>query len=314
MLCTGFCYAQSIDSAEYFFDTDPGVGNGNSLSVDPNTGEVSQTYMIDISTLSNGFHDLYIRTFNDDNNWSLYDRSNFYIAELNSGQNVIAAEYFYDMDDGVGTGEPLVIDTQNPNVTQSLMIPTTGLDEGFHDLYIRTQIADGTWSLYDRQVIYISEFSNMTSNVINAEYYIDTDPGVGAGEPVNITSSPQVITFDTDGLSEGDHLFCVRVQNEDGVWSFYSCEIFTIDSSLSIEDSLYKSTTIFPNPFVDNVEISTIYSNEFKIILVFDLTGKVVFESANNLNKISLGHLNQGTYILKLITNKSEANFKIVKR
>ncbi len=116
LLCS-LISAQSIDSAEYFFDLDPGVGNGTSLTV--NSSELSQTYSIDISILSDGFHDFYIRTFNSDNNWSHYDRSTIYIASFNSGQNVVAAEYYFDLDNGLGTGIPLDIDPETPNISPS---------------------------------------------------------------------------------------------------------------------------------------------------------------------------------------------------
>lgn len=313
MLCVAFSFSQSINSAEYFFDTDPGIGNGMSLPTDANTGELSQTYMIDISSLSNGFHDLYIRTSNNENNWSHYDRSTFYISTFNTGQNIVAAEYFYDIDEGVGEGETLDVNPEIPNISQSFLIPTTGLLEGFHSLYIRTQLADGSWGLYDRQIIYIKEFANATSQVVSAEYYIDEDPGVGLGESLSITSPSQVISFDTVGLAEGDHLFCIRVQNADLSWSLYDCEIFTI-GILSVEDSLFQSTTISPNPFVNEVKINSSKQLDIKLITVYDITGKKVYSSSENLSKVNLSSLENGIYIMHIKTETQNASFKIIKQ
>ena len=314
MLCVALSFSQSINSAEYFFDTDPGVGNGMSLPTDPNTGELSQTYMIDISSLLNGFHDLYIRTLNNENNWSHYDRSTFYIAAFKSGQNIIAAEYFYDIDEGVGEGEALDVDPELTDISQSFLIPTTELTEGFHSLYIRTQLTDGSWSLYDRQVIYIKEFANVTSQVVNAEYYIDEDLGVGMGMPFSITSSSQVISFGTDELADGDHLFCIRVQNVDLSWSLYDCEIFTIDPTAGVDDSLFQSTTISPNPFVNEVNINSNEQIDIKMISVFDITGKKVYSSSENLNKVNLSSLESGIYIMHIKTETQNASFKIIKK
>lgn len=75
LVLSGFCcMAQSITSTEYFFNTDPGVGSGIALAVNTNSGQLIQSYSISTSGLSEGFHSLYIRTKNDDGNWSLYPR------------------------------------------------------------------------------------------------------------------------------------------------------------------------------------------------------------------------------------------------
>ena len=304
---------QSIDSAEYFFDTDPGVGNGTSLSVNANSGALTQSFTVDISSLSNGFHDLYIRTFNNSSNWSLYDRSTFYISSINSGQNIINAEYFYDIDNGVGTGTNLDVDPETSSISQQFAIPTTGLDEGFHILYIRTQIADGTSSLYDKQVIYIKDFDNTPSAITGAEYFIDSDPGIGMGEAISITGSPQVINFDSTGLADGDHLFCIRVQNADGTWSLFDCELFNIDNSLGLNESLFQAISLSPMPFNSVVNISADRGIEFQAIKVYDMSGKTVYTSAFDTRQINLSQLEQGVYILALETNDRKATFKIVK-
>ena len=304
---------QSIDSAEYFFDSDPGVGGGTVLPVNTNTGQLNQTYSIDISSLPDGFHDLYIRTFNNSSNWSLYDRSTFYIAAINSGQNIINAEYFYNTDNGVGTGTDLDVDPETSSISQQFAIPTTGLPEGFHSLYIRTQVADGTWSLYDRQIIYIKDFNNVPSAITDGEYFIDSDPGVGSGEPISITGSPQVINFDTTGLSYGDHLFCIRVRNADGTWSFLDCGLFNIDNSLSTNESLYHSVKLSPTPFKNELRIDSEASAVFQKIKVYDMIGKEVFTSSDNLRVLNLSHLDSGTYILLLETENQKATFKIIK-
>lgn len=304
---------QSITSAEYFFDSDPGVGGGTILAVNANSGQLTQTYSINVSGLTDGFHDLYIRTFNISSNWSLYDRSTFYISSINSGQNIINAEYFFNTDTGVGTGTDLDVDPETSTISQQFAIPTTGLSEGFHSLYIRTQVADGTWSLYDRQIIYIKDFNNVPSAVTDGEYFIDSDPGVGSGVPISITGSPQVINFDTTGLSNGDHLFCIRVQNTEGIWSFLDCGLFNIDNSLSNDDSLYDSVKLSPTPFKTELRIDYETSTVFQKIKVYDMIGKEVFTSSDNLRVLNLANLDGGTYILLLETENQKASYKIIK-
>ncbi|MGF1556829.1 T9SS type A sorting domain-containing protein [Paucihalobacter sp.] len=62
-----------IVAAEYFYDTDPGFGNGTPVNLIP-TGNLDE-FTVDLSTadLTCDFHDFYIRLINEDGTWSLYD-------------------------------------------------------------------------------------------------------------------------------------------------------------------------------------------------------------------------------------------------
>lgn len=303
---------QNVVSAEYFFDIDPNVGNGTALTINNHSLSGSQNYLIPTTGLSNGFHSLYIRTQLADGSWSHYNRSIFYITTLESGQNIIGAEYFFDIDPKVGNGSALSISNQSLNGTENFTIPTTGLSNGFHSLHIRVQLADGTWSLYDRSIFYFSD--NTSSSVSNGEYFIDSDPGFGSATGFTTSSSQELINFDTTGLSEGDHLFCVRVQNTNGTWSQSDCNIFTIDSSLGIENNLYSNIKLFPNPFSENLNID--FPNEYQIetISIFNSLGQEVFQTDNLKRSLNLKSLESGVYLLKVTSQKKTASFKIIKQ
>lgn len=293
---------QNIVAARYWIDN----GSVVILTVDPVSTSVTETYSIPTGSLPEGFHSLHIQTQNAAGIWSLYDRSFFYVSAFDEVQNIVAARYFFNDDAPTN----LTIETAAPSLSQSYSIETTGLEEGFHSFYVQTQGADLTWSLYDRQIIYIKEFD---SEVVSAEYYIDNDLGIGNNIPFSITASPQTISFNTTGLSEGDHLFCVRVLNEDNSWSFSDCEVFTI-GTLGVEDSLYKSVKVIPNPFINSINLDVSRSVVFQNITIFDMTGKEVFKSSDDLRQLDLGYLESGIYILSLATENEKATFKIVKQ
>ena len=306
-----FCYfgkAQNITSAQYYFNGD--TSNATSISI----SELNESFTVETTGLSNGFHDFYVRVFDQAANngvgaWSHYDRTTFYISNIPSGQNIVAARYWFDDD----TPQFLGITTTNPSVTESYVINIEDLSEGFHSFYIQTQVEDGTWSHYDRQIIYVKDFNDMPSDIVAAEYFIDEDPGFGNGEPFDFSTN--AFTVETDEtILEGDHLLCVRVQNTDGEWSLYCCAPFNVDETASMEESLYQSTKVFPNPFIDDIQITTQFENEIEEAVIFDMTGKIVYKKENQLNKLSLGNLQQGTYFLKLVSNTKEAIFKIVKQ
>jgi len=302
-----FLTGQNIVAARYYIDNNASV----MLDVNPMTTQITESYSLSIGSLDEGFHSFHIEAQDSDGTWSDYDRAAFYVADFPSDQNIVAARYFFNDDVPVS----LDVDPMSSSITESYIISTVDLEEGFHSFYVQTQVEDGTWSHYDRQIIYINDFSDIPDDIVAAEYFIDDDPGFGQGISFDITApNPLLVTTDMN-IEEGDHSFCIRVQNSNGDWSLYCCATFNVDEeTASTVESLYKSTTIFPNPFENDIQIESTLNHEFEKIIVVDLTGKIVFESSSDLNRIALGTLSKGVYILRLITNKSEANFKIVKK
>src|SRR5882724_8766395 len=103
ILLFGYSKAQQLSAAEYFFDTDPGVGNGTALTVI--TGD-SILFSGNIATvgLPVGFHFLYVRSKDVNNIWSLSERRLFYIAPVTTSATLVGSEYFFDTDPGIGNG------------------------------------------------------------------------------------------------------------------------------------------------------------------------------------------------------------------
>ncbi len=156
-LCAFVAVGQSISSAEYFFDADPGIGNGTSVALNGNTGQLTQSLAIPTTGIPEGFHSFYIRTRNSSGNWSHYDRVIVYVTSFtNTSGPITAAEYFFDTDPGEGKGMALAVDANIGLLTQSFIIPTTGLAEGTHTYFIRVQDENGSWSVYDSASITIS--------------------------------------------------------------------------------------------------------------------------------------------------------------
>ncbi|MCA0131929.1 T9SS type A sorting domain-containing protein [Winogradskyella alexanderae] len=301
-----FLTGHNITDARYRIDN----GINNPLGIGTPSMSISESYQIGIGSLAPGFHSLYIETQDSDGTWSHYDRITFFVSEFPSGQDIIA--YRYRVDDGTTISGLETLSPGAPSITESFTVPVTGLSEGFHSFYVEMQVADGAWSLYDRHIFFISELTNMPSDIVAAEYFIDEDPGFGAGTPFDPTVMPLLAGTPND-ITEGDHLLCVRVQNVDGVWSLYNCATFNVDSTLGADESLYKSITVNPNPFKDTIDLEMSRQVEFELISVFDLTGKIVFKSSDNLRRLDLGHLDSGTYILSLQSQIEKATFKIIK-
>lgn len=196
-------------------------------------------------------------------------------------------------------------------------IPTTSLEEGFHSFYLRTRDNANHWSLYNRQIIYIKDFDFSPDEVTKAEYFIDEDTGIGTGTSIvfgNPSQSTQTLNIDTSGLADGDHLFYVRVQDANGDWSIYDSEIFTIDSNLSTNDSLFKLVKLHPSPFENELNIDAPNTIDIIKTEIYNSLGQTVYTSFKNEKSLKLTHLKSGIYILNLKTKTGQASFKILKK
>ena len=156
-------FTQNITNAEYFFDHDPGPGNGIPMSVGTSAPAVSFTAAIPVN-LSNGFHWLGVRTKDSDGKWGLFDRRDFYIGQTSPDMPIItAAEYFYDHDPGIGNGTAVTIMNPGFAVSQIFSIPVPAtMSGGTHQLAIRVKDQQGHWALYMKDSIIVSGLTTIS--------------------------------------------------------------------------------------------------------------------------------------------------------
>lgn len=207
--------AQTIHKAEYFFDTDPGKGNGTALTIPFPSDPVTFTASISTAGLLPGHHVLFVRTRTSDYHWSLYEPKPFFIQ-----QSIVKAEYFFDTDPGRGLAVPIPVFLPFfDSGTLTASISTTGLSPGYHFLFIRTRDESGHWSLYQPKEFFIRQ------SIVAAEYFFDTDPGVRLGIPIPVVPTLDQVTLTPSisaaALTPGSHLLFVRTKNESGRWSLH---------------------------------------------------------------------------------------------
>jgi Leucine-rich repeat (LRR) protein len=215
-----------ITEVEYFFDADPGPGNGSALTVTPGT-TIDESYAIPTAGISTGLHIFNVRTKSASGDWSLTESFPFLNVAL-SQPDIVQAEYFFDTDPGQGSGSPLVV-TPGPDINENYSISTAGISTGMHIFNIRTKSASGQWSL--TQSLTFLNVVNDQPNISRIEYYVDADPGFGLATPVAFTPDADVNTtfmVDTSPLPEGMHYLHVRSQATGGDWSTTNTFIFTV--------------------------------------------------------------------------------------
>jgi hypothetical protein len=201
----------NFNAAEYFFDTDPGIGSATAISIPLTADSVSvNSLSIPTTGLSEGAHTLFIRTRTDGIKWSMYEGRTFWIKP-----QIVYAEYFIDTDPGAGLGTMLDFTDQTDSIsfTGSITIPI--LSGGFHNLFIRTRDSRGIWSLYEGKPFYV----NSSATFEAAEWFIDIDPGIGNGTAISISgidSASASVGITVPPLSGGWHNLFIRTKVQGG--------------------------------------------------------------------------------------------------
>jgi hypothetical protein len=73
------------------------------------------------------------------------------------------------------------------------------------------------------------------SQISQAEYFFDLDPGFGKGTKINETLDGLMeVQISTEGLEEGFHSLSIRAKNSDGRWSISESRVFMIQSQKEI--------------------------------------------------------------------------------
>ncbi len=307
-----------INAAEYFIDADPGTGSGNNIPITSGFN-LSESFSIDTTPLSNGIHTLFVRTKDEDHRWSLYFKQTFLVhdfTDLTTPSQIIAADYFFDTDPGTDGPNTYAVGPSF-SVSESLAISTAALSDGVHTLYIRTKDDDDRWSLYFKQTFLVHTFSAPVQTQINkAEYFIDTDPGVGLGDEITITPGfdlNEAIAIPSGGLTEDFHYLHIRVRDENNVWSLYEVIEFEVTESLGVEDNLFLLTKIYPVPAKEYITIEAEKHN-IESITFMDIYGKVIksYDVKNPINTIDVSHFSRGIYFVMIKSDKGLLNKKII--
>lgn len=312
-ICCQQSFAQHIDSVEYFFDTDPGVGNGTMYAVTPSDSITDSVY-ISLSGLNPGFHNLFFRVKDTNNTWSLYEGNTIFIQDTliaaQASFDTISSEYFYDTDPGVGNGTAMAL-MPGDSILDTTFAVTAGLLPGFHNLYVRVKDSNNVWSLYEGGTVFL--YDTLTASTVPvshpielAEYFFDQDSAVGYAIPMNAFATADSIEFSdtlaTDSLTVGTHYLQVRVRDTMNVWSLYESRAFVIcnlvpAADFSADTACFENATVFTD-LSGNLDTSFNYTYEWD----FDSNGSVDDTTEGNTTH---NFSATGTHTVTLVVNNT---------
>jgi hypothetical protein len=222
----------NLKKLEYAFDGDPGIGNATVINL-PATPNIDDVFSFDASALGNGIHILRYRIMDVNNRWSLTQTLSFLKLGGNSTGTLTLKklEYAFDTDPGFGNGTAInMLATQI--VDSTFTIDVSNLSNGIHKIFYRVQDNDNKWSLTQTASILKFSGDNNGSNIVKAEYFLDTDPGFGNGTvlPVkrgnNITDTFSFVIPDN---GKDKRMLYIRTQDNSGAWSLYYSQLVDVD-------------------------------------------------------------------------------------
>jgi hypothetical protein len=234
---------QNINKAEYFIDTDPGFGKATNIPISVPANDVSLSYSVNISSLSQGFHMMVYRARDDKGHWSVAQEQVFYVfrSQNTTATNVNKAEYFIDIDPGFGKATNIPVSSPGKDVSLSFNVTLTALSEGFHMMVLRSRDTQGRWSPAREQVFYVYKSQSAAgTNITKAEYFIDTDPGFGKATSIPVASPAKDLSLSFNvntGSLEGFHVIVLRARDNLGHWSANRQQVFYVFKTLAASAS-----------------------------------------------------------------------------
>lgn len=309
-----------VVEAEYFFD-DAAVayGQGTSLTVPSNIGDVQITADLPVSGLSPGFHQVFFRVKDAVTGWSPLTPKTF--LKLNPEEIIVGFSYCFD--EGTEAWIYRTFPAPATDVSLNVELDLGTLPKGIHYFEAMAKTATGEWTPIAKGTFFNNYAEPM--NITALEYYFEDESGVaGSLFTVNsFTPSPNVtldsLTFSIPaGTLENlkKYFVFIRAVDEVGNRSFYVKDTIVYHKSTTgVKDLVYLAPEImiFPNPAGDIVNLRFVpldYHSDY-IIKIFDGTGRVTmtdkfsFREAGHYT-VDASNLAPGVYRIAIFTTEDK--------
>lgn len=229
-----------IVQAEYWFDAQPSTFVD--LADSPN---ITYPALIPTTGLAtNIIHRFFLRFQHENGSWTIAEGRYFYIIESTGGgieiKNVTALEYWLD------SNAPTLVDIADAPTGNFAQLIPAGTETGVHTFNTRYQDEDGVWSMTEtRRFVLISQISSnyQAKTLVACEYFINGNPAPGGAIPLPTPTdgaydeSQEENAVVVTNLPVGYHLFCIRYQDSDGIWTSAYCDSVVMSPILVIQRS-----------------------------------------------------------------------------
>jgi hypothetical protein len=210
---------KDITSGEYFWDTDPGFGNGTAIQVFGELGQVRiDDLSIDYSRLTPGFHAFYLRFKDVSGTWGIPVRLNYYVPEERVIESITKAEFFVDsrVEGGAGISVPVLSDLGTATIDNAAL-SADDLAKGFRKIYVRFG-DEKQWGIPWRFDVFVPT-ERAKATVTRAEYFLDNLGAAGSGDALAIENPATEVPVNASvpiGESSGFRRLFLRFGDDSG--------------------------------------------------------------------------------------------------
>jgi hypothetical protein len=317
--------ANKIVSGEYYFDTDPGFGAANTISVLPQDSVILQNFTAAVTGLSVGYHKLYGRFKDTYGNWSLTFRRNVEVVK-GVDNAVMLVEYFFDKDAGFGNAPSITFANPLPDGSFAFNIPANQVIKGADTLFIRVKDStNGNWSITTYRLGQITlpltllsfnavlvnkttQLTWQTTNEINTAYFtiersIDgaTFNDVGRVNAKGNTTTLTTYNYDDDILSVSNDKIYYRLKQEDKDGRITYSKVVVINITDRKTD-----VTVTPNPARNYFTINGSINLNNATLLIRNMSGQAVLKqnlSGSGTQRVDISGLVKGVYVVNIVTS-----------
>lgn len=145
-----------ILAMEYFIDNDPGLGLGTAVPITTIAKEITIDFNANLSGLTTGFHQFYIRAKNADESWSLVNSRLFYVKnkEQTNLCNIINLKYYFQNDNFKSDTITVTFESPQPSVTLDFKADISSLPpDEVYEMSILATNEDGIESYIEKRTI-----------------------------------------------------------------------------------------------------------------------------------------------------------------
>lgn len=330
LLTASFCSAQmAVSQAEYFWDTDPGEGNGTAITATDGSfnSAFERIAAYGLDAPGAGLHKFCVRVKDNQNAWSPVFTQIIRVEASNAPEalRLSNAEYFWDADPGEGNATPILASDGNfDSAFEKIAVYGLGAPgAGMHKFSVRVRDNQGIWSLAFTQIVNVEATTTpLPVSLAAAEYFWDTDPGEGnataftAGDGT-FNSAYETMLQNNIPLAGamGLHTFNVRARDNQGIWGpvFRNTVVFET-LILGNADFAGSQVTVYPNPVRNILNLSS--EKEITQVSVSSLLGQEVLAKTINANNVTLdfSNLATGTYLMRVEADGGMKTIKVIKQ
>ena len=163
-----------------------------------------------------------------------------FINNAHAQSNIIAAEYFIDVDPGPGNATSIPV-TASDSIDVTFNADVTGFESGYHKMVFRVKDDVEGWSIGEVHIIFVNPLLSPIIpplppfTLTDAEYFFDSDPGPGNGIPLPFIAGNVVDinrTINVSGLNPGNHLLGIRFKDLADLWSVTNWQTLAVTDTI----------------------------------------------------------------------------------